>query len=394
MENFLDTWALSHYQGKDISRELVGYLNFPESLPGGVVDLLDTAFVNTYEGKAHPRLLGGDGFLSASQIEDTYRLFTRITKLLENKIEQPQEPFSDVLRILEEALEDFTAPPSPPDVWEGDCSFWDFLALGLTEKSRECYRKAAEAIAEFFEYLGELLEWTFESIAKIFEFLLALPVAATIAVVLALLYAIQLSLYKILTTLRDFLALSGILYPSIGMVYTGHGRNLLIPCFCNARDSFPHTYYGGNCLECPDSELELPQTTPSWYVCASEGEADESQVKEMMESLITEVIETKPLNLRALSAYAGAASPQDTRSLYTSLAGGGSATSGPGAIGQQGGAAPNEIGSAVELANWMVTNPDEPVALTNWNLDSDRGYAYKQWMGSLPGTDVDDEAYI
>jgi hypothetical protein len=401
MENFLDSWALAHYRDKDISTELVDYLNFPGSLPGGVVDLLDTAFVNTYNGKAHPRILGGDGFLSKTQIEDTYRLFTRITRLLENKIEKPREPFSDVLRILEDALKDFTPPPSPPNPWEGDCDFWDFLALGFTERSRECYRRAAEAIAEFFEYLGELLAWTFESIAKIFQFLLALPLAATIAVVLALLYAIQLSLYKVLTTLRDFLALSGILYPSPGMVYTGHGRNLLIPCFCNACDSFPHTYFGGNCLECPDSELELPQTVPSWYVCASEGEADESQVKALMESLITEFIENKPLNLPALAAYAGADSPGDTRNLYTSLGGGGESggqtpppTNLPGATGQQAGAAPNEIGSAVELANWMVTNPDEPVALTNWNLDSDRGYAYKQWAGELPSDDIADEAYI
>ena len=49
---------------------------------------------------------------------------------------------------------------------------------------------------------------------------------------------------------------------------------------------------------------------------------------------------------------------------------------------------------AVVLANWMIANPDEPVALTNWNLDSDRGYAYKQWTGSLPGNEIDDEAYI
>jgi hypothetical protein len=361
------------------------------------VDLLHTAFSNTYEGKAHPLLLGGDGFLSKSQIEDTYRLFNRITRLLENKIEKPQEPFSDVLRILEEALENFTPPPSPPDPWGGgDCDFWDYLALGLTAKSRECYREAAEAIAEFFEYLGELLEWTFESIKNIFEFLLALPVAATVAVVLALLYAIQLSLYKILTALRDFLALSGILYPSIGMVYTGHGRNLLIPCFCNTCDNFPHTYFGGNCLECPGSGIELPQTVPSWYSVSDE-EADESQVKELMESLITEFIENKPLNLQALSAYAGAASPEDTRDLYAALGGGGALpppTTAPGATGQEIGPVPYEIGSALELANWMITNPDDPVALTNWNLDSDRGYAYKQWSGSLPGDDIADEAYI
>lgn len=385
MESFLDTWALSNYKRKDIAFELVDYLNLPEDLPGGVVDMLHRAFLNAYDGKPHPYLMGGDGFLTRDDILTTYSLFRRITGLMESKIRKPEEPFSEVMQILEDALRDFSPPPSPPDIFGGDCSVWDFLSFGITEKSWDCYKKAIEAIGEFFEYLGELLEWTFESIKKIFQFLLALPTTAIVAVVVGLLYVIQLSIYKVLTSLRDYLALSGILYPSIEMVYTAHGRNLLLPCTCGISEGFPHTYFSGSCLMCPDSPIELPQTAASWYQVNIEGgSASESQVKELMRSLIGGVIETNPLNLQALWVYATAQSPEDTRRLYLSQ----------GTIGKPGEGSGLHIGSAADVAAWMITNPEDPVTLTNWNLDSDRGYAYKQWAGTLPDQNIDNERYI
>lgn len=390
MESFLDTWALSNYKNKNIATDLVNYLDLPDSLPGEVVDMLYSAFLNAYQGKPHPHLLGGEGFLSRDDIVTTYSLFKRITTLMESRIKKPEEPFSEVMQILEDALRDFSPPPSPPDIFEGDCSVWDFLSFGITEKSRDCYKQAVEAIGEFFEYLGELLEWTFESIKQIFQFLLALPTTAIVAVVLGLLYIIQLSIYKVLSSIRDYLALSGILYPSIEMVYTAHGRNLLLPCVCGISDDFPHTYYSGSCLMCPDSPIELPQTIPSWYRVIIEGNsASEAQVKALMQTLISGVIETRPLNLQALGAYAAAASPEATRGLYLSLGGGSAGKP------QQGN--PSEIGSAADVAAWMITNQDNPITLTNWNLDSDRGYAYKQWAGTLPTSpnrNITNERYI
>jgi hypothetical protein len=141
---------------------------------------------------------------------------------------------------------------------------------------------------------------------------------------------------------------------------------------------------------CPDSPLEFPQPIPSWYKGIIEGDsANEAQVKALMQTLIGGVIETTPLNLQALGAYAAAASPDATRGLYLSL------SSGSAGKPQQG--SPQEIGSAANVAAWMITNPDNPITLTNWNLDSDRGYAYKQWNGNLPSPPnqtITDERYI
>ena len=322
MESFLDSWALHNYRNQDICSDLMDYLNLPESLPGGVIDQLHASFIDTYTGKPHPTLMGGDGFLTKTNLEETYMLFSRVTRFLSGKIKNQREPFFRCNAHPEEALRDFSAPPSPPDIFEGDCGVLDFLSFGLTERSRDCYRGAIEAIGELFEYLGELLAWTFESIVQIFQFLLALPMAAAVAVVLGLIYVIQLSLYKILTSLRDYISLSGLVYPSIEMVYTAHGRNLLLPCYCGTTNEFPHTYHSGSCLKCPDTPLELPQTAASWYKMNISGNsASEEQVKQQMRYLLGGFIEDFPLNLDALASYAYAKSPVDTRSIYTSYGG-------------------------------------------------------------------------
>jgi hypothetical protein len=367
----------------DISYELIDFLNLPENLPGSVIDLLYNSFITTYQEKPHPTIMGGDGFFTKNDLEDTYMLFNRVTRFLGSKIEKPKEPFSDVMKVLEDALKDFSAPPSPPDISGGDCGIADFLSFGLTSKSRDCYKSAVEAIGELFEYLGELLEWTFDSIKQIFQFLLALPVTAAVSVVLGLIYVIQLSLYKILTSLRDYLSLSGLVYPSIEMVYTAHGRNLLLPCYCGVSGEFPHTYYSGSCLKCPGTSIELPQTAASWYrMSIPADEATGTQLKQQMRELLGGFIEDNPLNLEALSAYAGAKSPSDTRTLYS------------GSIAAAGQPEQTEIGSSVNVASWMITNPESSITRTNWNLDSDRGFGYKQWEGTLPGQEISDEKYI
>jgi hypothetical protein len=50
------------------------------------------------------------------------------------------------------------------------------------------------------------------------------------------------------------------------------------------------------------------------------------------------------------------------------------------------------IGNAVDMTEWMISNSANPVKrdelekhiFANWNLDADRGYAYKTWSGNIP----------
>jgi hypothetical protein len=182
--------------------------------------------------------------------------------------------------------------------------------------------------------------------------LLPLPLAAAVAVVLGLIYVNQLSLYKILTSLRDYLSLSGLVYPSIEMVYTAHGRNLLLPCYCGISNEFPHTYYSGSCLKCPDTPLELPQTAASWYrMDISGNSATEAQVKQQMKQLLGGFIETTH-STRCPGCLCVCQEPSRyTQYLFVICRS-------PGQFQEP----LASIGSAVNVAAWMISNPKARLA--------------------------------
>jgi hypothetical protein len=114
--------------------------------------------------------------------------------------------------ILSNALSGIYAPPSPPKP-KRMCDIEDIFALGLTERSRECYEEFAKSLEEWLEYLGELIEWTFETILAIVDFIAAALLSLAIITLMAILYAIQLSLYTLLRNLRQVYVLAGLLYP-------------------------------------------------------------------------------------------------------------------------------------------------------------------------------------
>ncbi len=377
VENFIDAWAFREYYGGDISTGLVDMLSLPDQLPEEVVDLLCNAFRQTYRDKPHPALLPGDGFLTKEHIRQTYTLFKRVTELLEDHIEPPEEPFTGVLDAVWEALKDaFKPPPEPPEVGDGDCGVLDYLSFGLTEKSRECYRSLVESIKEWLEYLAELMEWILEETLALFDFLLSSLLLLPAMAIIGILYLIQLGLYRLLLLIRDQLALHGLTYPSHGLLDTAHGRNLTTPYQCGySLELYPAVYSADeNCLQCPSHGPERPQTLPASYQELASPQ---------------DFIEGAPVDLKALHSYANAQTPQETRNLYLEFGG-------IAAPGQQ---RFRQIASAVELAVWMIKNwKKNPDATTNWNLDSDRGYAYKQWTGRLPTSPpdhtVEGESYI
>ncbi len=383
VENFIDAWAFREYVGGDIATDLVGWLDLPGQLPDDVVDLIYRAFRQTYEDYPHPMLINKSqkGFLTREDIRTTYELFKRVTEYLEDRIRPPEEPFSGVLDVLEEALEDWIdslEPPSPPDTSGGTCSVLDYLAFGLTEKSRECYEDLVESIADWLEWIGEMVAWSFETIHKLVNLLITALASLPAMAILGILYLIQLTLYKLLMMIRETLALHGLAYPPNSLLDTAHGRNLITPYQCEfAAGPYPAVKGDENCLKCPRTAYEYPRTLPASY-------PEDATPKTFIEEL--------PLDLEVLTSYAVAQSPEDTRSLYfppPSLA------AAPGVAK----AHVRPMGSAVEVAKWMIQAwRESPYATVNWNLDSDRGFGYRQWRGRLPTSPpnhvVEDEAYI
>ncbi len=376
-ENFIDSWKFHKKYGESVNSTLHAKMNLPENIPPSIAEMSYRAFHETYGDKPHPTRINPDGFLTVKDINTTYEVFYFVLETLGGMhVEEPKEPFSGVMDILNEALERFEAPPAPPAGREM-CGILDIFSFGLTERSRECYENFVEAIGEWLGYIGDLLEWAFETIWRLIDFLLAALLSLPITVLMAILYGIQLALYQLLKMARSVLVLNGFLYPEPDEVFgTSHGRNLTTPYQCAIapfKRAFPHRHaHDQTNLECPATPIEDQETVSAWYAPDPSSDPDK-------------FIKLDRFNIEAVRAYAAAMKPADTRKLEASgLA----------------------IGNAVEFATWLITGVTGARASTEpenmlyapWNLDSDRGYGYKCWAlptpTSITSTDALKEYYI
>ena len=390
-ENFMDAWKFYHYWGENINQELHDKMNFPKDLPEEIVTLLDDTLHATYADKLHPNRINKgaphNGFLTKEDIRDTWDIFIFVMEVLGGLVpEEPEEPFTDVIDILDEALEQFTAPPSPPSHGDGVCSAKDIFSFGLTSKSRECYKAMAEAIEDWFEYIGELLEWTFETLLSLVDFLLAALLTLPVMAVVAILYGIQLVLYRIYRELRWPLVLSGLCYPEPDELDTSHSRNLISPYQCEVKPftDYPRTHdcnYGN--LECPGGHGEKPFTAPGWYPLDDPSITPDRFIHEEPFGLA---------GVERMKKYASAAEPEITRQLQKSGGGDG----GVAALKPLG-----PIGNAIDFAAWIIANSSKhdvaDIVFCDWNWDADRGIGYHCFKATFPAKgpnyEITDETY-
>lgn len=370
VENYMDTWAFNAHFSLNVNHALMDRLNLPETLPTGVGDQLHASFLAAY-----PDAAVRPNFLSRGQIDETYDVFYKVVDILHKMvIERPEEPFAGVAEILNKALQDvLESPPSPPSSPSGACSLGDIFSLGLTSNSRDCYENFFDELGDWFEYMGELLVWTFETLFDLFDLLLTMLLALPITVLLALLYGLQLLLFQVYQSMREMLALEGFLIPDPEMLNNSHGRNLTTTALCAAPPfKYPMQHISsGSHLVCPATQVESPTTA---------GNFNPSSVNINPDNFI----QSLPLNMYALSQYAQAKQPSNTRSLERDYL---------------------RIGNAIDLTTWMISvaandnasAEEQTVLRTNWNLDADRGYGYKTWRGQIPqnGDDtVNNEEYV
>lgn len=369
VENYLDTWAFNRHFSLNVNHSLMGRLNLPEELPSEIGDQLYASFMAAYENVRRP------DFLKRDQIDETYNVFYKVVDIMHKMvIERPEEPFSGVAEILNNALQDvLDPPPSPPDSPSSACSLGDIFSLWMTSDSRDCYKNFFDELADWFEYMGELLVWTFETLADLFDLLLTLLLSLPITVLLALLYGLQLLLFQVYQSMREMLALEGFLIPDPEMLNNSHGRNLTTTALCAAAPfKYPLQHISsGSHLVCPPTGVEQPSTAANFNPSSVNINADH-------------FIQDLPLDMRALRSYADAEAPNNTTSLERDRL---------------------RIGNAIDLTSWMISVASNDRASakelkilhTNWNLDSDRGYCYKTWRGHIPqnGNDtVTNEEYV
>ncbi|NUO00121.1 MAG: zinc dependent phospholipase C family protein [Saprospiraceae bacterium] len=358
-ENFQDTWKYArYYNGESVNKTLFNRMGLPENLPEDIADLLYTSFHKTYADGDHPKRLAGDGFYTREQLDQTYQLFYEVFKLMDKlSVDRPEEPFSGVMDILSDALNQFSPPPSPPSA-SSACDWEDTLSFGLTENSRECYEGFFEEIDNWLDYIGELLKWSIETLRNLIDLVTALLLSLPISVLLAILYGIQLLCYQVYRYARLILATNGFVTPEPDELDNSIGRSLITLFQACSKDGkfpsrgFPET----NNLVCPAPQIEFPPTVPARH---SYG----------IKSTPNLFIKEEQFSEKWLKIFAEAKSPEETTGLERSI-----------------GNATDFSARMIAVANMLPDVGEEAknILFTNWNLDADRGYGFKTWKGEIP----------
>jgi len=374
-ENFMDVWKFKNNYNENINHTLFDRLGLPSLLPTDIGDLLFETFNSTYNGASIPDRLPG-GYFTRAQIDETYDVFYKVLSFMKGQaVNRPEEPFSGVADILEDALGAFSAPPSPPSSFSSACSLGDILSFGLTADSRDCYDEFFEELDEWFDYLGELIKWGLETLRNLIDLLLAIFLSLPVTVLIAILYGIQIMCYNLYRSARSVLAINGFVYPEPDELETSIGRNMTTTFQCRAHNfkTFPSisTPQRSNVV-CPVPQAEKPTTaanyapfsnliTPDWF------------------------IRDVPLNEQLLAEYADSSTPEMTIGIEQTNQFG--------------------LGNATDLTAWLVRHANDPnnnantkkTVFANWNLDADRGYGYLAWEGKVPHDapyQVNQEKYV
>lgn len=413
IENFIDSATyLDHYNknpNKHMNAELLSAMvddgvckvhpesEYVESFNEELRDLIHDAFKATYPenptttGDTHPPR---PGWLSKGDITKTFENFYVTSSILRDSyVEKPEgldERYQDVADTLNDILSQFEAPPSPPDIGNTEFCF-----------SWECVEHFFENVAEWMAYFGELAKWTFDTLVNALDLLLELACQAVIAVVRAVLYLVEYLCYELYQHMHFVLALNGYVCPDPShakedprgqvLLHTGKTVPTLtgscnfasLPVVCNSAYPRQHDHLG-DAVKPPGTPVEAPVTHfpqrasdhwASWYI-------KDAQWSPGIEEVV--------------SLYAEAKDPTVSRNLAN-----------------PNGADPQSLGNAVDFAAWMMeqsftikdfedqvgagAHPLSHVVFCNWDLDADRGYAYKQWYTTKNPSSVHtdlDETYL
>jgi len=393
-EQFIDQWAWNRAYNANVRVDLFGRMGFDDrpEIPGELLGLLRRTLINTYYDQARPLRLNAEhpfeapegaqempGFLTEEEIQDAYvvtREFLRLSGgASEMLLEEPYDGADEDVGELRDLIDRFRNPdlrlPLNPDdlieeLMEGiaDSDFDDWVAglEAFLPALAAAFREQAQLGREILAILGEMV---------------AIP-DTRLEAILLILYWWRREVYAAYLRLNLLLALTGLCAPEPEWARTDNaiGRRLIVPdgCWGGEDNRFPPLQEPGDPhLNCPEflfgledgeqvAQFERPTTWVGPYARA------DNSVDRSPDSFIR----LTSFHAASLGAYAFAETPQDTRDLHAKRL---------------------TIGNAVELTEWMITNADpeatdtDPIQQTvfcDWNLDGDRGYAYKCWEGLVP----------
>jgi hypothetical protein len=333
-------------------------LDNPNEVPDDmrpVFEMIRDAMEATFSGAPHPQRIASE-YLTVENLNTAFWfLLVAMKASTSNYIPPPSFPSDEVLGAVSGAMGDFletaTNPPgpsfSPPEVcfalWDDDCDF-----------SLSALQEWAEFLADTITYLGQLLRWLGELIRDLWQvFSCSLTAPAKLALHGAF-WLVHETLHALLTYLRECLVQAALIHPEVGWVDT----NPVALSFLTVsrrqiaeteRERYPHRAGESNAgfHSYPITPTEEPSTRPSAFSIGTRA------------GQFVDSFNLVPSLMEAFSDALDPAASRDVADANSSV----------------------PIGSVTPLTTAIMrslVNNDTSV-LSDWSLDSDRGYGYLNW---------------
>jgi hypothetical protein len=364
VENFVETLSWQLLTGTNVlDVDLVGRLNVKKdklqtandilliaSLPDEVIRLLDRTLRTVYPNP--PQRLPG-GYLNKNDYNFAYKIFMLLVKLSTSRLDPPQPPPISIssLQSLLNAL-GLTPPPGLPSL--SKC------------KTLFCAKDLLLAIVDF-------VKWGLQQLQNIAAAAPALLLSLAVDAAKYVLYLIQSLLYNIYRSFRRVLVWMGFAVPfdyeeavEIDGEYRDNqemsgGRSLLSS---SLDPKYPHladhpTGISGNFR----SLHHVPYPTQAMESGGLLAPATQASLTygDVLQSILSQ----EPLLPFSVSALQNSATPLGTDSTTKAF---------------QGLSPVAGTGNAIEFSTFLVQETlGQNLSSHNWNLDSDRGYAWQTW---------------
>lgn len=393
IENYLDQYEWSTRYKKNIRNDLFSAYNLSNNLSPDLANLISSTINQTYGGANSARPMKysqNNGFLSSADIDIAFKLQKIVLEFLGGigtnlKPVEPKPGFDEILSDFMDDI-DFPSPPRlNPTPGTG--------TPNLDNLSAEI-EKWLQAISNWINWGLEVAKELVDTIVDAIVALVSLIDNSVVFLIEFLTYAFQSLLYNIYRAIHQILVLSGLAYPEPDDVdlnipfAKNHITTHLAPS--SQSENFPILKFPGQPhLDRKSYKFYSPVNISRPNRRESQAIRDqyrrESQAIQFLGFQDTENPKTKssfyprsisttpsifidnsvlsPFDQQAFLQYGNANTPQDTIKLYNSLGRG--------------------FGNAVDVSIHILINKNNAAhnVFINWNLDGDRGYAYKTWDG-------------
>jgi hypothetical protein len=380
VENMIDTWVYDNLQNRrftnaKIHRELPSGDLFdtdesilrtlfrnadtiPDNLVG-IFNMMNRSLEETFHNDIHPRRLESE-YLTAEDFNFAYlTMLASLKSVSSSYIPKPAAPTEDMLDTINEVMNAFLEHASNPPTHSGGFSGVCSPFSNDCHFSMDALRDFAESVWENIVYLGELIAWVGQLLRDIYNLISCTLTAPIKIVIKALFWIIQSALYAITEDIRQVLVLSALVPPEKEWL----NANPIAQTCVNIVNRSPDDgllygkYYPHQAQESNNGFLYYPTTSPEDHPTMPGPYGYGSTPKDF--------IINAQSNDALYERYANARTPEETVEIASreSL---------------------QPIGSSVDVAKDLMISILRGEDIPNWNLDADRGFAFKTWRLEAP----------